>query len=230
VLIAGADYPSRSHPGFVELLQRVQTIATLIGIKAISTETTIRKFKLYWPISHVFVLAMVLAYHDSRFGRGFIAADFTPSQEYGYHPWGNSRPLVDALGGTGFPIIQAGQLIGRTEKLALLARDMPDLLQEISVCYEDKSIGGNCGICGKCVRTKLNLAASSVAFSPFFAANPPLTDQLRRLPLPTTQAALRRHLVFLKDIQAIMPEGPLRALLDYRLALLRNRTTPLGKI
>ena len=230
VLLAGADYPSGNHPGFVELLARVRGISSRIGIETICAETTIRKFKLYWPISHVFVLAMVLAFHASRFGKGYIAADFTAAQEYAYHPWGNCGPLVAVLGGTGFPIQQAGQSVGRTAKLAFIAGEDPHLMKEISVCYSAKDSSGNCGICEKCVRTKLNLVASGISYQQFFSANPELADHLRRLSLPKTQAGLRRHMVFLKDIRTTMPDATLGAVLESRLKKLRNQITPLGKI
>lgn len=230
VLIAGADYPSRYHPGFVDLEKRVQKIAEDIGIQPIIAETTIRSFKLYWPISHVFVLAMVLSFHSSLFGCGYIAADFTLAQEFGYHPWGNCRPLVDALGQTDFTIEQAGQLIGRTEKLASILKAKPELMQHISVCYSYKGSGENCGVCEKCIRTKLNLAASNLPYTQYFLKNTTLESQVSKLPLPKTQAGLRRHMVFLKDVLATMPDGDLSQVVRKRTELIRNAIVPLGKI
>lgn len=230
VLIAGADYPSRNHTGFVDLENRVQKIAEHIGIRPIIAETTIRNFKLYWPISHVFVLAMVLSFHSSFFGRGYIAADFTLAQEFGYHPWGNCRPLVDALGQTDFTIEQAGQLIGRTEKLASILQAKPELTQHVSVCYSHKDSGENCGVCEKCIRTKLNFAASNLPYTQYFLRNSTLEGQVSKLPLPKTQAGLRRHMVFLKDVLATLPDGDLSQVLRNRTELIRKATVPLGKI
>ncbi len=228
LLIAGADYPSAEAPGFVELRARVQALSDKLGIDLIVAETSIRSLPVYFNISHGFILAMMLAFHAPGMKKGNIASDFTLAQEYGYAPWGNSRPLVETLGDTWFPIAHLGTEVGRTAKLAAIANTDPELLSELSFCI-DKRQGGNCGVCEKCVRTKLNMLAAGVAPEPYFVENFDLAAQLAKLKMPSTTFAMRRHMVFLKDIQSSLPEGEVSSVLNHRMKILRRKITPLGK-
>jgi hypothetical protein len=229
VLIAGADYPGLQAPGFQDLRSRVARIADHVGLTLITADTNIRNLNPYWPIAHVFVLAMVLRFHGSQFGSGHIAADFLPAQEFGYHPWGNCAPLVQTLGKTPLPIRQAGTELGRTAKLAAILREDAALMDHLAVCFTHKDSGENCGICNKCMLTKLNLAAAGVPHAPYFLNNPPLDVQVDRFALPDNQAGLRRHMVFLKDIANTLPEGKVRLAVENRLEKLRRRIVPIGK-
>ncbi|PWK56817.1 hypothetical protein C8D95_10348 [Silicimonas algicola] len=228
LLVAGADYPRATSPGFVERRGRVARLAEVLGLELVTAETTVRDHKLYFNATHTCVLAMMLAFHAQCFRDGSIAADFTLAQEYGYTPWGNSRPIVEALGSTWFPIHHAGGEAGRTAKVRAIVDADPDLMRAVSVC-QNKEIGGNCGTCEKCVRTKLNLVAAGVDPAPYFEANPDLAEHFAAMTLPNYPAGLRRHMVFLKDLEPTLDDAALRTVLTNRLDRLRRKITPTGK-
>ena len=228
LLVAGADYPRAASPGFVERRRRVARLAEVLGLKLVTAETTVRDHQLYFNATHTCVLAMMLAFHAHSFRHGTIAADFTLAQEYGYSPWGNSRPIVEALGSTWFPIRHAGGEAGRTAKVRAIVDADPDLMKAVSVC-QSKEIGGNCGACEKCVRTKLNLVAAGVDPAPYFEANPNLAEHFAAMTLPNYPAGLRRHMVFLKDLEPTLDDAALRTVLTKRLDRLRRKITPTGK-
>jgi hypothetical protein len=73
-------------------------------------------------------------------------------------PWGNCVGIASTLTTDKFPIDHLGNEVGRTEKIRWLAEHRPHLIPYISVCHRDKSIGGNCGKCEKCARTRIALA------------------------------------------------------------------------
>ncbi len=228
LLVAGADYPRASSPGFVERRGRVALLAEVLGLELVTAETTIRDHRLYFNAAHTCLLAMMLTFHAQSFRHGTIAADFTLAQEYGYSPWGNSRPIVEALGSTWFPIHHAGGEAGRTAKVRTIVEADPDLMKAVSVC-QNKEIGGNCGTCEKCVRTKLNLVAAGVDPAQYFEANPNLAEHFAAMTLPNYPAGLRRHMVFLKDIEPTLDDAALRIVLTKRLDRLRRKITPTGK-
>jgi len=229
LLLAGADYPSKDHPGFIDLRRRVETMAGRIDVTLFCVETTIRQLPHHWDMGHCLVLAMALAFHSSRFGHGVIAADYVLAQEYGAHPTGNNRPLLAAIGAGSFPLAHTGEGLTRAEKIATIAAFDPDLLNSLSVCYRDTSSGGNCGTCEKCIRTKLCFQAAGVRHEPYFRTNPPLVDQIAGLGLPKKPIGRRREYFRYMLLLNALPEGAEKEALRARQARLRRRITPTGK-
>src|SRR5699024_10818106 len=76
-------------------------------------------------------------------------------------PWG-SNPVTDhLLSGQQMRIVHDGAGFSRTEKLAVLA-GIPGSMSDLRVCWAGPDKDRNCGVCEKCVRTKLNLLAVGV--------------------------------------------------------------------
>ena len=58
-------------------------------------------------------------------------------------------------------IVHDGAGFSRTEKVALIATDAL-ASKTIKVCWEGKDTYENCGVCEKCIRTRLNFAAVGI--------------------------------------------------------------------
>ncbi len=230
MLISGADYPTRDDTGFQKLLPRVRKIGDALGLETFVTETSIRHRRIQWSMTHVNVLAMCMVFHKHLFQKGFIGSDFTLSQEFGYHPWGNTAPLVQALSTPDFPIRQAGNDLGRTRKVGAIAKEHPDLMAKVSVCLSGFESGRNCGVCAKCLRTRLNLSAMGVEYDGLFDSHADLASAAASIPFPKHQAKRRQLLVFMLDIQNDMPSGPVKDALDTRIETLKRGTLRTGKI
>jgi hypothetical protein len=64
-------------------------------------------------------------------------------------------------------LVLDGSAYTRTEKMETL-RHHPTALKTLKVCWEGINQERNCGVCEKCIRTKLNLLAVGVPDAPCF--------------------------------------------------------------
>ena len=154
LLIAGADYPSADHAGFIELEKRVKANAKIIGLDVIVVETDFRKMPMDWGLQHSFLLAMALHYHSASFEEASYSIDSMPAHELIQHPWGNCSALLHAFSTDYLPFVTYGHLFSRSERARIIADFDNALLPQISVCWVDTSTGQNCGRCMKCQRTR----------------------------------------------------------------------------
>jgi len=210
MLIAGADYPSAEHPGFMELRPRVRRIAENLGIGLLEVETDIRRMGMNYEMLHGFMLAMCLHFFDASFTGAGIATDTTPYQDFISHPWGTSSTLTPFLGTALFPIEPLMGDLDRVQKSGMVALHPGGLLKDISICYEDISTGGNCGVCGKCVRTRLAFACHGIDARGIFVKAPPLEQALAGVPVSPQPAIARLQHIRMLELCWHMPEGPLR--------------------
>ena len=230
MFIAGADFPDAQAPGFLIRKKRVADIAKKLGISLFTVETSIRKPGVQWEMSHGLILAMCLNYHSGRFGWGGISADFTPAQEFCYHPWGNNRALVSAMSTANFPIHHLGQEFSRSEKTRKIMEHPNDLMAGLSVCFENGEGGGNCGHCTKCVRTRLNILTSGRELPELFDKNDNLETLVANTPFPKHQAQRLRELTWLLDIRLNLADGPVRDAVEAYIDRLKSRIIPTGRI
>ena len=93
---------------------------------------------------------------------GGLSRMIVPSSDgpAGAGPCGTS-PLLDPLFSTADVQIEHDALHVRTDKVAWLARERPELVPLIKVCFEEDR-PDNCGRCGKCLVTMLALEAAGV--------------------------------------------------------------------
>ena len=230
VFIAGADFPNAQDSGFLRRKERVSDIANKLGIKLFVIETNIRKLGVRWAMSHGLVLASCLNLHSGRFGWGGISADFTPEQEYVYHPWGNNSALVSALSNTHFPIHHLGQELSRSEKTRRIIEYPGDLVSGLSVCFDTKKGGGNCGYCKKCVRTRLNILTSGHEFPELFDNNDKLEVLIPKLPFSKNQADRLRDLSWMLDIRLGLADGLVKDAVEKYIVVLKSKIIPTGRI
>ena len=134
LLIAGADYPSIEHRGFVDLRSRVSNIMQTLGMSLVVVETDIKKLPFNWEMLHSLNLAMCLSYLSPKFVAGGFAMDNTPQQDLARHPWGNSAALCKTMSLGYFPITPLVGELDRVEKIAAIAERDPALLRQLSVC------------------------------------------------------------------------------------------------
>jgi hypothetical protein len=79
-------------------------------------------------------------------------------------PWG-SHPLLDPLWSSpGGEAVHDGLEFHRSEKTVAIASD-PEIVSALQVCWNSKV--SNCGVCGKCARTRLVLEIIGVTGAPF---------------------------------------------------------------
>lgn len=231
LLIAGADYPTAETPGFRELKERVHRQSARLGLELLVVASNLKAHRMKWAMLHSLVLAMSLHYLSSRFSSGGLAMDNTPAQDLARYPWGNSAALADMLGTKQFPIAALGGSLDRVQKLKAIANHDPSLLQDLSVCYKDKSQGGNCGICSKCIRTRLGFVCVGIDQDLAFPTDTPLETLIERLPIPSKTSGLRGTLIRTSELTRYLPKGGLRTKVEkYENRILKRllRSAPHG--
>ena len=222
MLIAGADYPGRDAPGFIELHRKVAQQAEILGIDLLVTETNIRTCGFQWEMLHSLNLAMCLHANSDLLTTGAIGADLTDIQDLTMHPWGTSHAMSDLFPTANMGILSLNRTRGRTEKLREICNKTPELVEKLSVCWVDTSTGNNCGKCIKCQRTKLNFLAAIGEVPDIFIENPSVVDFVQKLSVPKRSSEIKTELVQMSNIYQNLDEGELKSVLGVHLAKIKK--------
>lgn len=114
--------------------------------------------------------------------------------------------------------------------MAALVNEAPDIISNIIACGKLTREGINCGTCGKCIRTQLNLEAAGHPMPEIFDTQPDLVQWLRASHPYRSQNKLRALLFHAMEYEVSLPEGPLRdAAIVYRKRI-ENAIIPIGRI
>jgi hypothetical protein len=177
VLVRGFDLALDDDRAFDIARTHVKSILDAYGVRLNVVRTNWQKpFAVKWGMTHVLGIAAILHQFHRQFGFGVFADDVAYDNQV--TPWSSNAISNQMLGSSRFPIRGTGAAWYRTEKAAAIAAN-PVVLEHIRVCYERPELGGNCGACEKCIRTKLNFYANGVRFVP--ALRLPLdVEQVRR--------------------------------------------------
>ncbi|MGE3623410.1 MAG: hypothetical protein AB7H77_06020 [Bdellovibrionales bacterium] len=160
LLVHGFDVPL-DRPDHLEALKtRVKPLADRLGLQLRVIRTNLKSAELQdWEDSFMPQLACCLHNYAHAFRYGLAGS----SEPYNalILPWG-SNPVTDhLLSGAAFQLVHDGAGFSRTEKIAEIARDAL-ATQVLKVCWEGKETFRNCGVCEKCLRTRLNFLAAGV--------------------------------------------------------------------
>lgn len=223
LLVAGADYPSADHPGFIELRQRVQGITDRLELTLHVVETDARRVISDWVSHHIAVLTSILKLVGGGLGWAGYAADVTTWGELTYAPGSNMAGFAEIIGMGDHPFRYIGGAESRAMKLREIADGAPELLGNISVCWKDTSIGGNCGVCEKCMRTRLALEAAGVGQAAIFGNEVDLVAALEQAPTPRGRAGGIQMLRLDYHSLEELPDGALKSALQKRMKRVARR-------
>jgi hypothetical protein len=160
VLIQGFDIPLDDARALGIARAHVQAILESYGVRLNIVRTNWQKpFCVKWGMTHVLGITAVLHQFHRQFASAVIADDVPYESQV--TPWSSNAITNQMLGCGAFPIRPAGAAWSRTEKAGAVASN-PAVLQHLRVCYERPELGENCGVCEKCVRTKLNFHAVGI--------------------------------------------------------------------
>ena len=210
LLVAGADYASASNSGFVELRDRVQRISDILSLDLHIMETNLRKVGFHWNMMHSFNLAFCLHHHAAQYGFGTFAQDNNALQDLFRMPWGNLNVLPELFTTTTFKITTSGKDKDRVGKLRTVLEYDDKLLEHLSVCYTNKSIGGNCGRCPKCIQTRIALEAVGMNGRGLFEAEPDLVKAVKKFETPKKLSVVRGRMARTTELVDALPDGELR--------------------
>jgi hypothetical protein len=160
MLVHGFDVPTDRPEQFGKLVERVRPFLDHLELRPRIVRTNIAELRLQdWLDSFLAQLSCCLhSYsHEFRFG---LTAGGEPYDAL-VLPWGQNPCTDYLLSGDGFSIVHDGGAFSRTEKIAAIARDRV-ATRAIKVCWEAPDLSTNCGVCEKCVRTRLNFKAVGI--------------------------------------------------------------------
>jgi hypothetical protein len=176
VMIHGFDIPVEQPEVFTLSREHARHILSDAGAALSTVRTNWRNYCVDWEMAHGFGIAAVLHQFHGSASHGIIAADEAYSDEE--LPWGNSSVTNPLLSGVSFPIHTCGGGYTRAEKIREIS-GYESVRSHIRVCWETLGSGLNCGICEKCVRTRLM----------FFVAG---CDEIPAFPVHLTADAVSR--------------------------------------
>lgn len=149
-----------------------------------------------------------------------FGTDRSYREELKIPPYGSHLMINHLLGNPLFPVVSTGGTHTRAERIAFL-KDHPVLVEELRVCWQLGSRGGNCGHCEKCVRTQLEMRAAGVPTEAAFP-EPFTAHDVRSIELH------HRHVVmhFQNVLERLDPSDEAHTLLKEWLQSHRRAATP----
>jgi hypothetical protein len=169
LLVHGFDVPYENTAGFARLAERVKKTLDRAGVELKLMRTNSKELQLQgWMDSSALQLSACVHQFADHYGRTLIGS----SEPYDalIIPWGSS-PITDYLmSGDMMTIVHDGAGYSRTDKVEILL-GFPFVLEGLKVCWEGSDPEKNCGVCEKCLRTRLNFAASGCNDPPCFTGS-----------------------------------------------------------
>lgn len=160
LIVHGFDVPLADETGFARLLDRLQPVFDEYGLRRYVVRTNLKEMAVQnWLDSYAAQLVSCLHTVDHRHSTALVASDGyaqSPSFEFGGNPI-----AVPLLSTSRLRVLYDGAQIGRTDKVALLAK-YPQVLQSLKFCWQGPDPARNCGRCPKCLMTYLNFRAVGI--------------------------------------------------------------------
>lgn len=168
VLIHGFDIPFADAEGFAGAAKKAANALDDLGLPLLVVKTNLSRVwgkenksrSVNWEHQCGMAVAATLTGLSNVAGTGLIGS----GEPYDalVAPWG-SHPITDPLCSSGsFNIIHDGAGFNRSEKTKVLAKWSAGM-KNLRVCWVGDLKDSNCGICEKCVRTRLNFLLADAA-------------------------------------------------------------------
>lgn len=160
--VFGMDYELDREDEFAEMLEKTRPFADLAGKERLVVKTdAYHAYQKYRAnvinnghISHIFVLAGIGHLFSERFDNLIVAADARLDQQFVVHPNGSNDATNHLFDDGECRLSTDSSDVSRSEKLPLLATS-DTALNSLTFCVNHSIKPKNCGLCGKCIRTKL---------------------------------------------------------------------------
>jgi hypothetical protein len=159
VMVHGFDMPLDAVDGFRSLYHQGRSITDQFGVPLHSVKTNWRQVAGNWEMTFAAGLASVLHQFSGTHGTGLIATE--ESYANSIPVWGNSFWTDRFFSGPSFRIESDGGALDRIERVKYIAQH-PAVMPHLRVCWAGPRNGENCGVCPKCVLTKLNFVIAKV--------------------------------------------------------------------
>ena len=163
--VHGMDYRYNDDDRFEKLKRKTDSFAKLVGNDRIFVTSNVYdiygKYKINTRqshASHIFALAGLSFLFSEQFNDIVISSDYRLDQQYLVHPWGSNSATNKYFSDGCTKLITLDDDVTRSEKLPLLVNN-EIALHSLSFCVDYSHRPENCGVCSKCMRTKLMFQA-----------------------------------------------------------------------
>ena len=160
VMVHGFDMPLEAADGFETLAKNGSAICEELGVGLVTVKTNWRRIIPNWEMTFGAGLASVLHQFSKAHDVALIATE--ESYQNCFPVWGNSFWTDRFFSSSKLKIESDGGAYDRIERACYLGRHR-QLIPHLRVCWAGPRSGENCGICPKCILTKLNFVAARVA-------------------------------------------------------------------
>jgi hypothetical protein len=180
MLVHGFDVPTDRADDLNLLIERVRPLLDSLNLRPRIVRTNLAELRLQnWHDSFLAQLSCCLHNYSHEFRYGLTGG----GEPYNalVLPWGQNPCTDYLLSGDTFSIVHDGAAFSRTEKIEAIARD-PIATKAVKVCWSAADRSKNCGICEKCILTRLNFKAVGID-NPSCFDGEITPDQIRLSPL-----------------------------------------------
>lgn len=188
VLVQGFDIPLTDGAWYAMSRDHAAAIAEYYDTPLVEVRTNWRDlenmlFPDSWEMIFMYGLAGIMhQFKTAGVEHAVIAADEPYDGEIA--GWGSNSITNQMMGSDAFPIHFTGGGEGRSGKARVLSGE-PGVLEHLRVCWQRGENGKrellNCGVCEKCMRTKLNFMAHGVDKVPALGAAQVTAAEVRRI-------------------------------------------------
>lgn len=211
VLVQGFDVPLDATEGFTAALADARASTAAMGVPLTVVRTNMREaFSIQWTDEFGAALIACLSVFSPIAGSGILA----PDHDYRslVFPWGSNAVTNPMLSSDVFSVQTWGGALTRMERVQRLAGH-PEITGRIRVCWLGTVPGRNCGVCEKCIRTRLNFMAADIPVPPSLGSS---SDVVSILALAVTD---HQKLEYLMDIKRAAPHSTMPRGVRFALAL-----------
>jgi hypothetical protein len=162
--VHGFDIDLENSDAFDRHMARVAPLLDHLGLESHVVRTNSKKLRLQnWEDSFALELAGCMHLYAPKFGYGLIGS--SEPYEALVLPWGSSPVTDHLMSGGAMKIVHDGAGFSRTDKVAQIARSSL-ASNTLKVCWQGSDQSVNCGVCEKCLRTKMNFLATGSPIPP----------------------------------------------------------------
>ena len=182
VTVHGFDVTLDDVGRFRMVEDTTRKIAAEIGARAVVIRTNLRQHPRFiecsWRKTHGGALAALGHLLERHVGSLVVSSSIANADD---HAWGSHWRLDPLWSSSRLEIVYFGGDQRRSAKVGLIANE-PLVRRYLRVCWENRSVSGNCSTCEKCVRTRLSLAqCGALDDFPVFDGTVTLARDLDRL-------------------------------------------------
>lgn len=171
-LIQGFDIPLDATKAFENTIASTSNTLQSIGVPLVTVQTNWKnEVCTNWEMEFGNGVATCLMNWLGAVDTALIGSDMDFRRLV--FPWGGSPMTYGMLSSDGFKVIYDGGEYARTEKVEGIS-DWDIGLRNLRVCWAGPLTGKNCGVCEKCIRTKLNFLAVGAKLPPSLLGMPSL--------------------------------------------------------